>query len=182
LNWLVLATLLGEEVPDADALIDRCKATAKERFGTDRKFFTAIAMADAELVRALRSGRLGQVGPAGDAQVVELQTVYQEVIRDAAPNARELHSVGRHIDIIGIVLDKLAPGPAPPRQPSHASPSSGPSWCGTIAARRALGPQAIHSNPRNGLRGNRSRLPRSRVESPTRHSGKTASSTFAPTA
>ena len=97
-------------MPDADALIDRCEATASERFRTDRKFFTAIAIADAGLVRALRSGRLGQVGQAGDDEVVELQTVYQEVIRDAAPNARELHSVGRHIDIIGMCSTSSRPG------------------------------------------------------------------------
>ena len=32
LNWLTVATLLGERVPDADELIDRCEAYARERF------------------------------------------------------------------------------------------------------------------------------------------------------
>src|SRR6185312_6001476 len=59
LNWLTVATLLGEQVPDADDLIDRCTAHACERFLTDRTFFTAIGRADAGLVRALVTGRLG---------------------------------------------------------------------------------------------------------------------------
>ncbi len=111
LNWLALATLLDESVPDVDALIDRCEATARDRVRTDRqrKFWTAIAIADSALVRALRSGRLGQDGQVGDDEGMKLQTVYQDVIRDAVPSARELHSVGRHIDIIAVLLGKLSP-------------------------------------------------------------------------
>ena len=116
LNWLALATLLDEEVPDAEALIERCEATARERFRNDRKFWTAVATADAGLVRALRTGRLQLDDQDGDDEVVRLQTVYQDVIREAAPTARELHGVGRHIEIIAVLLDRLSPENDPATQ------------------------------------------------------------------
>ena len=109
LNWLTLATLLDEQVPDADALLERCEATARERFAIDRKFFTAIDMANAALIRALRSGRLGQDGQAGDNEVARLQTSFEEVVELAAPTASELDSVGKQIDITGRLLQKIAP-------------------------------------------------------------------------
>ena len=109
LNWLAAATLLDQEVPDADALIERCEATASEGFRKDRKFWTAIATADAGLVRALRTGRLGLVGQDGDDELGRLASVYQDVIREAAPTARELYGVGRHIEIIAVLLGRLSP-------------------------------------------------------------------------
>ena len=109
LNWLTLATLLDEEVPDADALIERCEATAGEQFSIDRKFFTAVALADAALVRALRSGRLGQDGQAGDQEVVRLQNIFLEVVNDTAPTAGDLDSVCTQIDITGRLLTKILP-------------------------------------------------------------------------
>jgi len=109
LNWLAAATLLDQEVPDADALIERCEATASEGFRKDRKFWTAIATADAGLVRALRTGRLGLVGQDGDDELDRLASVYQDVIREAAPTARELYGVGRHIEIIAVLLGRLSP-------------------------------------------------------------------------
>lgn len=109
LNWLTAATLLDQHVPDADALIERCKATACERFSTDHEFWRAIALADAELLRALMAARLGQDGEDADDEVVRLQTIYQEVIRETAPTARDLDSVARQIDITGKLLQKLLP-------------------------------------------------------------------------
>ena len=115
LNWLTLATLLDEQVPDADALLDRCEATAREKFSVDRRFFTAMDMAYTALVRALRSGRLGQDGQAGDNEVAQLQTSFEEVVDLAAPTASELDSIGRQIDIIGRVLGKIWPNRASTR-------------------------------------------------------------------
>ena len=115
LNWLTLATLLDEHVPDADALIERCAATARERFSIDRKFFTAIDMANAAMVRAFRSDRLGQDGQAGDDEVVRLQTSFEEVVELAGPTASELDSVGKQIDIIGRLLKKIFPNRASTR-------------------------------------------------------------------
>ena len=115
LNWLTLATLLGEQVPDADALIERCEATARERFSIDRKFSTAIDMANAAMVGAFRSDRLGQDGQAGDDEVVRLQTSFEEVVELAGPTASELDSVGKQIDIIGRLLKKIFPNRASTR-------------------------------------------------------------------
>jgi tetratricopeptide (TPR) repeat protein len=110
LNWLTLATLLDEQVPDADALIERCEATAHERFSIDRSFFTAVAFANVELVRAFRSGRLGQKGHVGDQEVIRLQERFGEIVNETAPTADELDTVCTQIDIIGRLLDKMAPG------------------------------------------------------------------------
>jgi pimeloyl-ACP methyl ester carboxylesterase/tetratricopeptide (TPR) repeat protein len=115
LNWLTLATLLDEQVPDADALIERCEATAGEQFSIDRKFFTAIGIADAALVRALRSGRLGQDGQAGDDEIAQLQSSFEEVIQLAGPTTSELDSVGKQIDITGRLLTKILPNRASTR-------------------------------------------------------------------
>jgi hypothetical protein len=112
LNWLTLATLLEKQVPDADALIERCEATARERFSIDRKFSTAIDMANAAMVRALRSDRLGQDGQAGEDEVVRLQASFEEVVELAGPTASELDSVGKQIDIIGRLLKKIFPNRA----------------------------------------------------------------------
>ena len=109
LNWLTLATLLKEQVPDADALIERCEATADERFSIDRSFFTAVARADVALVRALRSGRLGQDGQVGDQEVVTLHELFQEIVNDTAPTASELDSVCMQIDIICRLFEKIEP-------------------------------------------------------------------------
>jgi hypothetical protein len=112
LNWLTLATLLKEPVPDADALIERCEATARERFSIDRKFFTAIDIANAAMVHALRSDRLGQDGQAGQDEVLRLQSIFVEVVELAGPTASELDSVGKQIDIIGKLLKKIFPNRA----------------------------------------------------------------------
>ena len=109
LNWLTSAALLDQQVPDADALIERCKATASESFRKDRKFYTAIAIADAELVLALRSGRLGQDGKVGDDEVVRLHAVYQDVITKAGPTAGERDSVDTQIEKVRDLLKKLSP-------------------------------------------------------------------------
>lgn len=109
LNWLTLAAILGKRVPDADALIDRCEATARERFSIDRTFFTAVSIADAALVRALRSGRLGQNGQAGEQEVAQLLTRFEEVVRLAAPTSGNLDSVCAHLDVTGKLFIKVQP-------------------------------------------------------------------------
>jgi CHAT domain-containing protein/pimeloyl-ACP methyl ester carboxylesterase len=112
LNWVALATVLDAEVPDVDALLERCEATATEQFLIDRKFFPAIAIAEVALLRALRNGRLGKEGQAGDDELARLKDLYQETIRKAAPTARELTSVGKQITVTGRSLEKLSPNRA----------------------------------------------------------------------
>ena len=149
LNWLTLATLLDEQVPDADALIERCEATADERFSIDRSFFTAVAFANVALVRALRSGRLGQDGQVGDQEVVQLQEHFQEIVNDTAPTASELDSVCMQIDIIEQVVQEDRAQTARARgQRLRASPSYAPGSGAMIETGRAPGLPAKISNPR----------------------------------
>lgn len=110
LNWLAASALLGDPVDDADLLIDRCEATASERFRTDKSFATAVGIAEARLVRALTSGRLGQDGDAGEAELRQLQAAYQDRIRETAPSAADLESVCRQIAIACRLLDTLFGG------------------------------------------------------------------------
>ncbi|MFV8167627.1 tetratricopeptide repeat-containing protein [Mycobacterium sp. 134] len=117
LNWLTLTAILDKDkqVPDADALIDRCEATARERFSIDRTFYTAVAIADAALVRALRSGRLGRNGQAGQQEVARLLTRFEEVVQLAAPTASNLDSVCTHLDVTSRLLIKIHPNRASSR-------------------------------------------------------------------
>jgi hypothetical protein len=109
LNWLTLATLLTDPVHDGDAILDRCEVTARERFSTDRKFFPAIALADTALIRALRSGRLGEEGPMADNEFAQIQARFKDVIDLAAPTASELSSVGKQIDVVAKLLQRIGP-------------------------------------------------------------------------
>ncbi|MGV0823558.1 tetratricopeptide repeat-containing protein [Mycobacterium syngnathidarum] len=115
LNWLTLATILEEPVPDADALIDRCVTTTHEQFSTDRRFYTAVSIADAALVRALRSGRLGQNGQAGEQALAHLLAHFQEVVLLAVPTLGNLDSVCTHLDVTGRLLMKIQPNRASSR-------------------------------------------------------------------
>jgi CHAT domain-containing protein len=109
LNWLTWAAVLDEDVPGADELLARCAATAGERYVTDRKFYTAIGMADAHLARALMEDRLSRSNDAADKELNRLHEKYQQVIKQAAPNASELDSVVGQIDSIANLFEKLAP-------------------------------------------------------------------------
>jgi CHAT domain len=112
LNWLTLAALLGEDVPDADELLERCEAAARELFFADRKFFTAMGIADAELVRAFRSGRLCEDGQAGANEVARLENRFQEVNDLAGPTVSELDSVVNQIAVTGKLLGRIWPNRA----------------------------------------------------------------------
>ncbi len=93
-----------------------CSSVARQRryeqFLIDRKFFPAIAIAEVALLRALRAGRLGKEGQAGDDELARLKELYQDTIRKAAPTARELTSVGKQITVTGRSLEKLWPNRA----------------------------------------------------------------------
>lgn len=109
LNWLALATILGRPIPEADALIERCETTARERFPIDRKFRTALTIADAALVRALRSGRLAQNGQTGDREVTRLLACFDEVVRMTAATATRVDTVCTHIETTSRIITKVLP-------------------------------------------------------------------------
>lgn len=107
LNWLAAVALLGNRVPDADILIDRCAVTASERFQKDRSFATAIGIAESALVRALASGVLGRGDAAAD-EFDRVTSAYKNAIGDSAPSPRERDAAGKQIDVAIAVLGKLA--------------------------------------------------------------------------
>ncbi|MBU8817758.1 CHAT domain-containing protein [Mycolicibacterium goodii] len=109
LNWLTLATILNQPVPEADSLIDRCETAARERFSADRRFFTALTVADAALVRALRSGRLAQNGQAGDREITQLRARFDEVVELAAPTSGHPESVCTHIGLTSRIVRTILP-------------------------------------------------------------------------
>ncbi len=109
LNWLTWATVLGQKVPEVDELLTRCEATAGERFVTDRKFFTAVGMADALVVRALMADRLSRDDEVAEKEVDRLNEKYQQVIKRAGPTTSELDSVVGQLDSVANLLGLLAP-------------------------------------------------------------------------
>jgi CHAT domain-containing protein/pimeloyl-ACP methyl ester carboxylesterase len=115
LNWLMIEAVLGKRVGDGDALADRCEAVASERFHRDRRFFDAIGIADAALVRALLSARLEADEKTGKAEVARLAEAYRDVIGRAGPTPRELDSVTRHFDDLAALIGKLRPAGAATR-------------------------------------------------------------------
>jgi tetratricopeptide (TPR) repeat protein len=109
LNWLTWATVLGQAISGVDKLLARCEAIAGERFVTDRKFFTAVGMADAQLVSALLADQLSRNDKAARTELDRLHEKYQQVINQAGPTASELNSVVEQIDSVAKLLEALAP-------------------------------------------------------------------------
>ena len=117
LNWLTLATLLEEQVPDADALIERCEATAR-RAVLDRPQFLHGGRASPTWPWCARSDRAGSGRTArwGDQEVVTAPGASsRKSSMTLAPTASELDSVCMQIDIIGRLFKKIAPNRASTR-------------------------------------------------------------------
>jgi tetratricopeptide (TPR) repeat protein len=108
LNWVTVAFVLGEPVPDADELLDRCDSIVAERFADDHSFFNALGIAESRLVRILRRGGLGEQGEGADAELAAIESLFRQVIAGTAPNGRELNSVYTQIDSICSLLQKLS--------------------------------------------------------------------------
>lgn len=87
LNWIVLETLLGNTLPDAESWLARCEAAAVERYAASRKLWDAVASPDAEFARSLLRGAL-----KADA-VDTIVTGYREVFVTAQATPREQDSV-----------------------------------------------------------------------------------------
>jgi len=107
LNWLTWATVLRQHIRGADELLARCEATAGERFMADRKFYTAVGMADARLTRVLLQKRLNQKGPAADRELDELHEKYRQVFEQSGPTESEIQSSSGQIDAIADLLEAL---------------------------------------------------------------------------
>lgn len=107
LNWLTLAFILDEPVPQDHELLNLCDAQVAERFNDDHSFFTAVAIADARLLRDLREGRLAGQGTEAEDELNEIKVLYRQAIDTTAPNSRELDSVYGNIDTICSLMEKL---------------------------------------------------------------------------
>ena len=106
LNWLSAAALLGTPVSDAETLFARSEAAAGERFAISRKFFEAVAIPDAALVRALGSGALAR-GAESAREVERLARLYQDTITQTLPSNREIESALAQIEIMETLVEKL---------------------------------------------------------------------------
>ena len=110
-NWLSCKALLGESVPDGDAVLARIEAAARERFAVTREFFDAVAIPDSELYRAVATGALADAR-LRDGEVKRLTARYLDAFKMARPSAREIDSVTAQIDRVGSLLKKLRSGHA----------------------------------------------------------------------
>ena len=154
-NWLSCKALLGEIVPDGEAVLARIEAAARERFAVTREFFDAVAIPDSELYRAVATGALADA-KLGDAEVKRLIARYLDAFKTARPSAREIDSVTAQIDLVGSLLKKLRSGDkdtgatctalaslreaigggGSPGQPATAAPGPPPSPRAAPAARK----------------------------------------------
>ena len=64
---------------------------------------------DAGLVRALVTGRLGVDDTAAVKEFGDIHALFEDVVEQAPPTAREPDSVDTHIRIISVLLCKLGP-------------------------------------------------------------------------
>jgi CHAT domain-containing protein/pimeloyl-ACP methyl ester carboxylesterase len=106
LNWLSAAALLGAPVSDVETLLARSEAAAAERFAASRKFFEAVAIPDAALVRTLGAGVLAQ-GAKSYREVERLARLYQDTITQTSPSNREIDSALAQIEIMAALVEKL---------------------------------------------------------------------------
>ncbi|HSF48084.1 MAG TPA: tetratricopeptide repeat-containing protein, partial [Burkholderiales bacterium] len=106
LNWLSAAALLGAPVSDAETLLARSEAAAAERFAASRRFFEAVAIPDAALVRTLGAGVLAQ-GAKSYREVERLARLYQDTITQTSPSNREIDSALAQIEIMAALVEKL---------------------------------------------------------------------------
>ena len=106
LNWLSAAALLGTPVSDAETLLARSEAAASERFAATRRFFEAVTIPDAALVRALGTGALAR-GTESGREVERLARLYQDTITQTLPSNREIDSALAQIEIMAALVEKL---------------------------------------------------------------------------
>jgi tetratricopeptide (TPR) repeat protein len=100
LNWLTGSALLGQPVPQVDALLSRCDAEAIERYARTHDPFDAVASVDVEIVRALFSGSLA-------VEAGSLAERYQETFARTVASAREIDSVLSQLNWMDHMLAKL---------------------------------------------------------------------------
>jgi hypothetical protein len=106
LNWITLDTLLAQPVPDADSLLARVDAAARERFARSKDFFDAAAIAETALIRALRGQRPGN-GEAG-TEAERIAGLYLSAATIAQATPRQIDSVTSQFELLERMLVALA--------------------------------------------------------------------------
>ncbi len=108
LNWVALEILLGSPLRDLESLLDRIDAAAHERFARSKDFFDAVALAEAQLLRAFGGGTL--VGePSRVAKEVErVAIMYEQAIRMTQATTRQVDSATTQIATLSRLLGSLA--------------------------------------------------------------------------
>ena len=109
LNWLALDTVLGMTYPESDTLLARVEGTARERFARSKDYFDAVALAEANLVRALASSALSGEESRVAAEVDRLASLYAQAVRVAQATARQVDSSTTQIATLARMLRALAP-------------------------------------------------------------------------
>jgi CHAT domain-containing protein/predicted alpha/beta hydrolase family esterase len=108
LNWLALDTVLGVSQPELDTLLARVEGAARERYARSKDFFDAVALAEANLVRALGTGALFGEASRVAAEVDRVASLYTQAIRVAQATARQVDSATTQITTLARMLRALS--------------------------------------------------------------------------
>ena len=108
LNWLALDTVLGVSQPELDTLLARVEGAARERYARSKDFFDAVALAEANLVRALGTGALFGEAARVAAEVDRVASLYTQAIRVAQATARQVDSATTQITTLARMLRALS--------------------------------------------------------------------------
>jgi len=109
LNWLSLATILGQTPDDLDTKLAEIETAARERYARSRGFFDAATFAEAKLVRALAGAALFGEAARVRAEVEHIADLYAQAARAAHATARQIDSVTTQLDTLARMLQALAP-------------------------------------------------------------------------
>jgi len=100
LNWITLDTLLERPVANANELLTRVEAAARERFAMTKDFFDAAAPAEATLVRALRDKRLAATADVAAPERDRIAGLYEQAIQLACARPAQVDSVTSQIRLL----------------------------------------------------------------------------------
>jgi len=109
LNWLSLATILGQTPADLDTKLAEIETAARERYARSRGFFDAATFAEARLVRALAGAALFGEAARVRTEVEHIADLYAQAARAAHATARQIDSVTTQLDTLARMLQALAP-------------------------------------------------------------------------
>ena len=149
LNWLALDTVLGVSQPELDVLLGRVEGAARERYARSKDFFDAVALAEANLVRALGTGALFGDASRVATEVDRVASLYMQAIRVAQATARQVDSATTQISTLARMLRALAVRDAAAEQAAAALHSLRARITGESTAATADQPRAATAPKRS---------------------------------